>query len=98
MHPGQKISHKGRQIRQTTIQKPQQDRDHVRSPQRLEACCDTLRQVPDRLPVSRRSRRNRPVLAMSPDPKDPEVLARRKKAELFEILVPDRVPDGYLTF
>ena len=32
------------------------------------------------------------------DLKDPEVLARRKKAELFEILVPDRVPDGYLTF
>jgi hypothetical protein len=25
--------------------------------------------VPDRLPVRRRSRRNRPVLAMSPEPK-----------------------------
>ncbi len=38
--------------------------ESMRGTQRLEARRNTLRQVPDRLPVRRRSRRNRPALAI----------------------------------
>ena len=42
----------------------QQDRDHVRAAQRLAAGRNTLRQMPEGLPVRRRPRRNSHVLAM----------------------------------
>lgn len=63
------------------IQKPQQDRDHVRSSQRLEARRNTLRQVPDRLPICRRARRHRPVLDMSPDPRSNTISAPLRQPE-----------------
>ena len=37
LHPGSKATEQARQIRQAPIQRPQQDRDHVRSSQRPEA-------------------------------------------------------------
>ena len=46
-----------------------QDREQLRSPQGLEACRNTLRQVPKGLPVRMRSGRRRHVLAMNPGPK-----------------------------
>ncbi len=41
---------------------------HVWQAQRLEACGYAIRQMPEGLPLRYRSRRNRHLLAMSPDP------------------------------
>ena len=61
VHPGPEVSRQAHPARQA----PQQDRDHVRAPERLATHHHALRQVPEGLPLRRRSRGKRHVLAMT---------------------------------
>ena len=47
---------------------PGSDRDHVWQAQGLAAGCNQIRPMPKGLPLSHRTRSNRHLLAMSPDP------------------------------
>lgn len=69
LHPRTKAAQDDRQIRQAPVQAPQPHRDHVRQAQGLAARRNQIRQMPEGLPVSHRSRRTRYLLAMSPEPK-----------------------------
>ena len=68
MHPRLKAAQENRQIRQAPLQTSQPDRDHVWQVERLAACGNSIRQMPQGLPVSHRPGRSRHLLAMSPDP------------------------------
>src|SRR3546814_8872664 len=59
-----KNTEQDRKIRQASLQTPQPHRDHVRSPQGLEAGRYALRQMPQSLLLRHRSRRNRHLLAL----------------------------------
>ena len=50
-------------------QTAQQDRDHVWQVERLAACCNPVRPMPQGIPLCNRTRRNCHLLVMSPDPK-----------------------------
>ena len=53
---------------QAPLQTAQPDRNHVRQAQGLAACGNPIRPLPEGLPLRNRSRGNRHLLAMSPDP------------------------------
>ena len=55
---------KADQARQAPLQTPQPDRDHVRASEGLATGRNAIRQVPEGLPLRRRPRRYRHVLAM----------------------------------
>ena len=62
---GPEVARQANQARQATLQTPQPDRDHVRAAERLAQGRNALRQMPEGLPLRRRPRRNRHVLAMT---------------------------------
>ena len=64
MHPRPEVPHKARQIRQAPQQASQPHRDHVRAAEGLATGCNTLRPMPQGLPLGHRPRRNRLVLAL----------------------------------
>ena len=48
---------------------PGSDRENVRQAQGLATHRNALRQIPNRLPLRNRTRRNRHILVMSPEPR-----------------------------
>ena len=65
LYPRTEEPKENRPIRQTPLQTPKPHRDHVRKAQGLAARRHPIRQMPHRLPLSDRSRRDRPVLALT---------------------------------
>jgi hypothetical protein len=69
LHPWPEATEENRQVRQAPLETAQPDRDHVWKAERLAACGNPIRPLPEGLPVSHRARGNRHLLAMSPDSK-----------------------------
>lgn len=75
LDPGPEITRQNYQAWQAPIAWAQQDRDHVRSPERLAARNDTIRKLSEGLPVRRRPRlrrrprRGRHAKTLYPEPK-----------------------------
>lgn len=65
MHPGPQVAWQAREARQAPLKTPQPDRHHVRATEGLATRSDPIRQVPKGLPLRRRSRRYRHILAMT---------------------------------
>ena len=85
LHPRSEAAQDPDQIRQEPIQAPKPDRDHVWAAQGLEARGNPLRQMPEGLPLSNRTRGNCHLLAMSPDPKTAD---RREKQIAVAATIP----------
>ena len=72
LHPLPKAARDACEIRQATLQMAQSHRDHGWQAERLAACGNPIRQMPEGLLVRYRPRGARYLLAMSPDPKGHE--------------------------
>ena len=68
LHSWSKVTRHPRQIRQAPLPKAQPDRNHVRTFEGLEARRNTLQQMPEGLPLTNRSRCDRDLLVMRPEP------------------------------
>ena len=64
MQSGQEVTRQASPIRQAPLQTAEQDRDHVRQTEGLAPDRYPLRQVRQDLPLSRRTRRHRYLLAL----------------------------------
>ncbi len=92
MHPRPEEQEKSHQARQTPLQAPLPDRDHVRQAQGLAARCNPIRQMPDHLPLSHRVRSNRTILALKLMSLEPTFSLQNSKQEisLLEIMEGER--------
>lgn len=64
LHSRQEVARQANEARQAPLQAPQQDRDHIRTPEGLATGRYMLRPMPEGIPIGHRPRSNRHVLAM----------------------------------